>query len=85
MAIRCGVVGVADALKGQVPMAFAVVKNADMVATPEQKKALEKEVMAKVDELLGAIARLARVLYITGLPKTRSGKMLRRAIQALAL
>jgi propionyl-CoA synthetase len=78
------VVGVHDALKGQVPMAFAVVKNADMVATPEQKKALEKEVMAKVDESLGAIARPARVLFITGLPKTRSGKMLRRSIQALA-
>jgi propionyl-CoA synthetase len=78
------VVGVADALKGQVPMAFAVVKNADVVATPEQRKALEKEVMGKVDELLGAIARPARVLFITGLPKTRSGKMLRRSIQALA-
>ncbi len=78
------VVGVADALKGQVPMAFAVVKNADVVATPEQRKALEKEVMAKVDESLGAIARPARVLFITGLPKTRSGKMLRRSIQALA-
>jgi propionyl-CoA synthetase len=78
------VVGVHDALKGQVPMAFAVVKNADVVATPEQKKALEKEVMGKVDELLGAIARPARVLFITGLPKTRSGKMLRRSIQALA-
>jgi propionyl-CoA synthetase len=78
------VVGVHDALKGQVPMAFAVVKNADMVATPEQKKALEKEVMGKVDELLGAIARPARVLFIAGLPKTRSGKMLRRSIQALA-
>ncbi|MDD5298027.1 MAG: propionate--CoA ligase [Rhodocyclaceae bacterium] len=78
------VVGVADALKGQVPMAFAVVKNADAAATPEQRKALEKEVMGKVDELLGAIARPARVLFITGLPKTRSGKMLRRSIQALA-
>ena len=78
------VVGVADNLKGQVPMAFAVVKNADMIATPELRKALEKEVMTKVDESLGAIARPARVHFITGLPKTRSGKMLRRSIQALA-
>jgi propionyl-CoA synthetase len=45
---------------------------------------LEKEVMAKVDELLGAIARPGRVHFVSGLPKTRSGKMLRRSIQALA-
>jgi propionyl-CoA synthetase len=40
--------------------------------------------MATVDGLLGAIARPARVHFISGLPKTRSGKMLRRSIQALA-
>jgi propionyl-CoA synthetase len=55
-----------------------------MVATPELAKALEKEVMAKVDGSLGAIARPARVHFVTGLPKTRSGKMLRRSLQALA-
>ena len=78
------VVGVADELKGQMPMAFAVVKNAADVDTPEKRAALEKEVMKKVDESLGAIARPARVHFINGLPKTRSGKMLRRSIQALA-
>ncbi len=78
------VVGVADELKGQMPMAFAVVKNAADVDTPEKRAALEKEVMKKVDESLGAIARPARVHFIGGLPKTRSGKMLRRSIQALA-
>ncbi len=78
------VVGVADQLKGQMPMAFAVVKDPASTATPELRAALEKEVMAKVDSLLGAIARPARVHFITGLPKTRSGKMLRRSIQALA-
>ena len=78
------VVGVADELKGQMPMAFAVVKNAADVDTPEKRAVLEKEVMKKVDESLGAIARPARVHFIGGLPKTRSGKMLRRSIQALA-
>jgi propionyl-CoA synthetase len=78
------VVGVADQLKGQVPMAFAVVKDPAKVATPELAKTLEKEVMATVDGILGAIARPGRVHFVTGLPKTRSGKMLRRSIQALA-
>jgi propionyl-CoA synthetase len=78
------VVGVADALKGQMPVAFAVVKDAAKIATPEAKVAQEKEVMAKVDELLGPIGRPARIHFVGLLPKTRSGKMLRRSIQALA-
>jgi len=78
------VVGVEDKLKGQVPMAFAVVKDAARVATPELVKALEKEVFGTVDSILGAIGRPARVHFVTGLPKTRSGKMLRRSLQALA-
>ena len=78
------VVGVADPLKGQMPLAFAVVKDAAKVATPELSAALEKEVMAKVDSLLGAIGRPKRVHFITQLPKTRSGKVLRRSIQAIA-
>ena len=78
------VVGIEDKLKGQVPMAFAVVKDASKVATPELVKALEKEVFSTVDSILGAIGRPARVHFVTGLPKTRSGKMLRRSLQALA-
>ncbi len=77
------VVGVADALKGQVPVAFAVVKDASLVATPEAAAVHEKEVMATVDRELGAIGRPSRVHFVTMLPKTRSGKLLRRAIQAL--
>jgi propionyl-CoA synthetase len=77
------VVGVADALKGQVPMAFAVVKDISKIATPELAAAHEKEVMATVDKELGAIGRPARVHFVTLLPKTRSGKLLRRSIQAL--
>ncbi|MDD2742306.1 MAG: propionate--CoA ligase [Rhodocyclaceae bacterium] len=78
------VVGVEDKLKGQVPMAFAVVKDASKLSSPELIKALEKEVFGTVDSILGAIGRPARVHFVTGLPKTRSGKMLRRSLQALA-
>ena len=78
------VVGVADALKGQMPMAFAVLKNATGVQTDEGRKAEEKAIMATVDKELGAIARPGRVHFVSLLPKTRSGKLLRRAMQALA-
>ena len=78
------VVGVADPLKGQVPICFAVVKDAGAVASAEPRAHLEKEVMAAVDNLLGAIARPSRVYFVTQLPKTRSGKLLRRSIRAIA-
>ena len=78
------VVGVADPLKGQMPLAFAVVKDAARIATPEQRAVEEKSVLETVDRQLGAIARPSRVHFVTLLPKTRSGKLLRRSIQALA-
>jgi len=78
------VVGVNDPLKGQEPVAFAVVKDAAKIATPELRAALETEVKKTVDDILGPIARPKHVHFVTGLPKTRSGKMLRRSIQALA-
>ncbi len=78
------VVGVNDQLKGQEPVAFAVVKDAAKTATPELRAALEAEVKKTVDGILGAIARPKHVHFVSGLPKTRSGKMLRRSIQALA-
>jgi propionyl-CoA synthetase len=77
------VVGVADALKGQVAMAFAVLKDAAAAATPDAALKLEGAIMKLVDEQLGAVARPARVRFVTVLPKTRSGKLLRRAIQAV--
>jgi propionyl-CoA synthetase len=78
------VVGVADQIKGQVPMAFAVVKDATKIATDALRQALERAVFDVVDNVLGAIGRPARVHFVTLLPKTRSGKLLRRSIQALA-
>jgi propionyl-CoA synthetase len=81
---ECAVVGVADQLKGQMPLAFAVAKDASGLGTPEGRKQLEKEVMETVDKQLGAIARPKAVHFVTLLPKTRSGKTLRRSIQAFA-
>ncbi|ODU61408.1 MAG: propionate--CoA ligase [Comamonadaceae bacterium SCN 68-20] len=78
------VVGVADQLKGQVALAFAVPRNATGLETPEARAALESEVMKVVDGQLGAVARPARVHFVSVLPKTRSGKLLRRALQAVA-
>jgi propionyl-CoA synthetase len=81
---ECAVVGVADSLKGQMPLAFAVAKDASRLGSAEARAALEKEVMETVDRQLGAIARPRAVHFVSLLPKTRSGKTLRRAIQALA-
>ena len=77
------VVGVADALKGQVAMAFVVLRDADSAPDTVSQLKLEGEIMKTVDRQLGALARPARVFFVTLLPKTRSGKMLRRAIQAV--
>ena len=68
---------VADALKGHMPLAFAVLKDSS-------KKTSAEEVMQTVDKQLGAIARPKAVHFVSLLPKTRSGKTLRRSIQALA-
>ncbi|NUA26297.1 propionate--CoA ligase [Cupriavidus basilensis] len=78
------VVGVHDALKGQVAMAFVIVRDAGRTATQADRLALECDVMKTVDQQLGAVARPARVFFLNALPKTRSGKLLRRAMQAVA-
>jgi propionyl-CoA synthetase len=74
---ECAVVGVVDALKGQMPLAFAVLRD-------PAKQTSADDVMRTVDKHLGAIARPKAVHFVTLLPKTRSGKTLRRSIQALA-
>ena len=76
-------IGVADALKGQVAMAFVVLKDAALANTPADALKLEGLIMKTVDEQLGAVARPSRVRFVGVLPKTRSGKLLRRAIQAV--
>jgi propionyl-CoA synthetase len=77
------VVGVADQLKGQVAVAFVVLKDPSQAATGDDAKKLEGAIMKVVDDQLGAVARPARVRFVNVLPKTRSGKLLRRAIQAV--
>jgi propionyl-CoA synthetase len=78
------VVGVADALKGQVALAFAVARSNAVAGDLAACNALEKSVCNHVDTQLGAVARPARVYFVASLPKTRSGKLLRRALQAVA-
>jgi propionyl-CoA synthetase len=71
------VVGIADSLKGQVAIAFAIPKDTT------QTLGLEDQIMKTVDGQLGPIARPARVIIVSALPKTRSGKIVRRALQAV--
>jgi len=78
------VVGIQDALKGQVAIAFVVPRDPQQIETAEARRALESDMMKTVDTTLGAIARPARIYFVGVLPKTRSGKLLRRALQALA-
>ncbi len=78
------VVGVVDQLKGQVAMAFAIAKDTSGLTDAAARLKLEGEVMKVVDSQLGAVARPSRVFFVSALPKTRSGKLLRRAIQAVA-
>jgi propionyl-CoA synthetase len=78
------VVGVADSLKGQVAMAFVIAKDASGLNDNAARLKLEGDIMKVVDGQLGAVARPARVLFVSALPKTRSGKLLRRALQAVA-
>ena len=76
------VVGMADQVKGQVAVAFAILKSADELDNAKAKT-LEAEIMKVVDGQLGAVARPSRVYFVNVLPKTRSGKLLRRSIQAV--
>ncbi|MGF6608854.1 propionyl-CoA synthetase [Paraburkholderia sp. WSM4175] len=78
------VVGVTDPVKGQVAMAFVVLRGAHGEGDPSERARLETELAMTVDRHLGSIARPARVVMVSMLPKTRSGKLLRRAIAALA-
>jgi len=77
-------VGVKDEYKGQVVFAYVVPKAGDTIETEEGEGNLEQSVKEVVDERVGTIARPAAVYLVDALPKTRSGKLLRRSIQAIA-
>lgn len=75
---ECAVIGVGDALKGQVPRGFVVLKAGS------SGDGLEASLVALVREQIGAVASLRRVDVVAALPKTRSGKILRRTMRAIA-
>jgi len=77
---ECAVIGVQDQLKGQVPRAFVVIKSGVDIA-PEQ---LQREVVDSVRAEIGPVASLREVVVVPGLPKTRSGKILRRTMRGIA-
>ncbi|KRG68151.1 propionate--CoA ligase [Pseudoxanthomonas dokdonensis] len=77
---EAAVIGVRDEIKGQVPVVFAILKQAgDGAAAVDAAEGMR----ARVVDQLGAVARPARVYVVNALPKTRSGKLLRRSLQAL--
>ncbi len=77
---ECAVIGIADELKGQVPLGFVILKS-DIDVEPAD---LEREIVALVREKIGPVASFKRVIVTQRLPKTRSGKILRRTIRSMA-
>jgi propionyl-CoA synthetase len=77
---ECAVMGVADALKGQVPLGLLVLKSG--VARPVAE--IEAEAVALVREKIGPVASFKAALVVDRLPKTRSGKILRGTMRAIA-
>ncbi len=77
---ECAVIGIADALKGQVPLGLLVLK-AGAVRTAHE---IEREAVALVRERIGPVASFYTALVVAGLPKTRSGKILRGTMRKIA-
>lgn len=79
---EAAVIGVSDELKGQVPVVFATLRQS--TEEPHERVRAADGMRRTVEQSLGAVARPARVYIVNALPKTRSGKLLRRSLQALA-
>ena len=77
---ECAVIGVADAMKGQMPAGF-VVLNAGV---ERDAKEIEAEVVKLVRDVIGPVAAFKNVMIVKRLPKTRSGKILRGTMRAIA-
>ncbi|MDR1999253.1 MAG: propionyl-CoA synthetase [Frankiaceae bacterium] len=77
---ECAVIGVHDSLKGQLPRALVVLK-ANVELDPQQ---LQAELVQYVRDQIGAVAAFRQVDVVSGLPKTRSGKILRKSMRAIA-
>jgi propionyl-CoA synthetase len=77
---ECAVIGVADSLKGQLPRGFVVLK-AGVEDDPDD---IREQLVAMVREEIGAVAAFREVTVVGGLPKTRSGKILRKTMREIA-
>jgi propionyl-CoA synthetase len=77
---ECAVIGVADALKGQLPVGLVVLKSGVCRGQAE----IQSELVAAVRGQIGALASFRTVHVIGRLPKTRSGKVLRASMRAIA-
>ena len=76
--VECAVIGIEDALRGQVPLALAVLRDG------AAEKTVAAEVVERVRQQVGALANLKQVVIVKRLPKTRSGKILRAVLRAMA-
>ncbi len=77
---ECAVTGIADDLKGQVPVGFVVLKSGVQIL----EDSIEKELIQMVRTTIGPVASFKRATIVKRLPKTRSGKILRKIIRAIA-
>jgi propionyl-CoA synthetase len=77
---ECAVIGINDALKGQTPLALVVTKLNDSI----EHYQLEQEIIQLVRQQIGAVASLRNVVIVERLPKTRSGKTLRKLMRSIA-
>ncbi|MBD2721337.1 AMP-binding protein [Hymenobacter armeniacus] len=77
---ECAVLGIADALKGQIPVGLVVLKDGHMIG----EETLEQELVAAVRARIGAVACFRQAVAVKRLPKTRSGKILRKTLRQLA-
>ncbi|HEX2132465.1 MAG TPA: propionyl-CoA synthetase [Actinophytocola sp.] len=77
---ECAVIGVRDAVKGQVPRGFVVLKAGASIT----EDTLREELVAAVRREIGPVAAFREVSVVDGLPKTRSGKILRRTMRGIA-
>ncbi len=77
---ECAVIGVADDLKGQLPLGLVVLKD----GTTQSHEDVEKELIASVRKTIGAVASFNRAIIVGRLPKTRSGKILRGTLRKIA-
>jgi len=78
--IECAVIGVPDEIKGEVPTAFVVLEK-KVEARPQSE--LKKEVVGQIRKEIGPIALLKEIYLVEDLPKTRSGKIMRRILRKL--